>query len=525
VRRHQVALAGGRLPGGPKLTSRGNKATPADEAGDLGLGLARHALLSVAEMRAADAAAIAGGIPGRNLMERAGAAVAEAAMARWPGRSVLVVCGPGNNGGDGFVAARRLQAAGLHVRLALLGERERLAGDAASAASDWVGPVAPLSPDLLKQSDLVVDALFGAGLDRPLTGMALSVIRTIAERGLDCLAVDVPSGLAGDSGEILGAAIPARLTVTFCRAKPGHYLLPGRGYCGELAIADIGIADEIVANLKPRQWLNGPWAWADGLRWPRHTDHKYVRGHVVILGGGRMTGAGRLAARGARRAGAGMVTVLAPPEALDLYAGDQPGLLTAPIAELDRYLADKRVSGVLVGPGNGLEEPTRRHALAALASAIPCLLDADALTVFASSPADLFKAIRGPSLLTPHEGEFARLFASLAGDKLVRTRAAAKAAGGAVLLKGADTVIAAPDGRALINANAPASLATAGAGDVLSGIALGLLGQGMAPFEAGAAGAWLHGAAAARFGLGLIAEDLPEMLPAVLRDLAAGAWN
>ena len=472
-------------------------------------------------MRAGDAAAIASGMAGRSLMERAGVAVADAALAHWPGRPVLVLAGPGNNGGDGFVAARRLQDAGISVRLALLGDRRRLRGDAAAAASEWRSPLAALSPDLLGESELVIDALFGAGLDRPLEGSARATVEAIAVRGLDCLAVDVPSGLAGDNGEILGAAARARVTVTFCRAKPGHYLLPGREYCGALTIADIGISDSIVESLRPRCWLNGPWAWIAQFPWPRPEDHKYRRGHLAILGGSRMTGAARLASRAARRAGAGLVTLLAPSDALDLYAADQPGLLTAPIEELDKYLADPRVSAVLLGPGNGLVPATRRHVLATLASAKPCLLDADAISVFADKPADLFTAIAGPVLLTPHEGEFTRLFHGLAGNKLARARAAAKTAGASVLLKGADTVIAAPDGQALINANAPASLATAGAGDVLAGIAAALLGQGMDPFQAAGAAAWLHGEAARRFGLGLIAEDLAEMLPPVLQDLQA----
>ncbi len=474
-------------------------------------------------MRAADAAAIAGGTSGRALMERAGISVARAAAQRWPGRDMVVLCGPGNNGGDGFVAARHLREAGFRVHMALLGARDRLKGDAALAASDWPGPVLPVSSDLLRESNLVIDALFGAGLDRPLTGDALDLVATIADRGLDSLAVDVPSGLAGDSGEILGLAAPAKATVTFCRAKPGHFLLPGRSYCGELIVADIGIADGVVEKLGPRCWRNGPWAWMEQFHWPEAADHKYRRGHVVIRGGTRMSGAGRLAARAARRAGAGLVTVLAEEAALPLYAADQPGLLTAPLSEIGRYLADRRVSCLLLGPGNGLTDETRIHVQAALASGKACLLDADALGIFANDPAALFSSINGPTLLTPHDGEFSRLFPTLMGDKLVRTRAAAKAAGATVLLKGADTVIASPDGRVLINANAPATLATAGAGDTLAGIASAMLGQGMEPLLAGGAAAWLHGAAAAKFGPGMIAEDLADMLPAVLRDLAA--WH
>jgi NAD(P)H-hydrate epimerase len=477
----------------------------------------RHALLSVAEMRAADAAAVEGGQSGSELMERAGAAVAAAALDRWPGRPVLVLCGPGNNGGDGFVAARRLKEAGASVRLALLGNRDRLAGEATEAAARWKGSLSALAPELLTGQDLVIDALLGAGLARPLEGVALAVVQAMSERAVDSLAVDVPSGLDGDSGAVLGAAAPARLTVTFCRAKPGHYLLPGRTYCGELLVADIGIADSIVDRLAPRQWLNGPWAWR--FRPPEAGEHKYDRGHVLLLGGSRMTGAARLAARAARRAGAGMATLLAAEPALPIYAADQPGLIVAPVGELERYLADRRIAAVLLGPGAGAGAATRKQVLEILSRRKPCVLDADALSAFAGRPQDLFAAIAGPALMTPHEGEFTRLFPGLTGHKVARARAAAELGRSCLLLKGSDTVIAAPDGRALINANAPASLATAGAGDVLAGIALACLGRGMDPLDAGGAAAWLHGAAATRFGPGLIAEDLPEMLPGVLAEL------
>lgn len=480
-------------------------------------GWADHALLTPAQMGEADRLTITGGVAGSVLMEHAGRAVADAVGRHWPRRPVAVLCGPGNNGGDGFVAARRLKEAGASVRLALLGNRDGLRGEAAEAASRWKGSLSALTPELLTGPDLVVDAIFGAGLARPLEGAALAVVQAMSDRKIDSLAVDVPSGLDGDSGAILGAAAPARLTVTFCRAKPGHYLLPGRSYCGELLVADIGIADSIVDRLAPRQWLNGPWAWP--LRPPRAGEHKYDRGHVLILGGRRMTGAARLAARAARRAGAGMATLLAAEPALPLYAFDQPGLIVAPIAELERYLADRRITAVLLGPGAGAGAATKKQVLEVLGRHKASVLDADALSAFSGRPQELFAAIAGPVLMTPHEGEFARLFPGMAGHKLARARAAAALGRGCLLLKGSDTVIAAPDGRALINANAPAHLATAGAGDVLAGIALACLGRGMDAFEAGGAAAWLHGAAAARFGPGLIAEDLPDMLPGVLAEL------
>ena len=480
-------------------------------------------LLSVAEMYLADAAAAAAGIDTMSLMENAGGAVADAILERWSPRRTVVLCGPGNNGGDGFVAARRLAAAGWPVIVALLGQVESLSGDAAAQAAFWAdatgaAPVA-LSPDILDGAELVVDALFGAGLGRPLDGAALATVAAIG--AAPCVAIDMPSGVHGDSGAVLGGAAPAALSVTFCRRKPGHSLLPGRILCGEVVVADIGIPDSVVAEIAPQTWENGPALWDDSYPWPRPEDHKYSRGHALIAGGGEMTGAARLAARAALRVGAGMVTVASPAEAVAIYAASLASLLVRPVsdaAEFAALLDDRRKNAVLVGPGGGIHERTRGQVLAALGTGIACVLDADAISVFAESADELFEAIRGPCLLTPHDGEFARLFAA-GGSKLDRARAAARESGAVVLIKGADTVIAAPDGRAAINANAPADLATAGAGDVLAGLAVGLLAQGMPPFAAACAAAWLHGEAAAQFGPGLIADDLAGELPAVLRRL------
>lgn len=486
------------------------------------------ALLTIAEMARADALAIASGTSGIALMEAAGGAVASEITRRWSPRPVAVLCGPGNNGGDGFVAARRLQEAGWPVVLGLLGARDRLAGDAALAAERWTGPVATASEAVLDGAALVVDALFGAGLARPLDGAARRLVEAIGARRLTCVAVDIPSGVHGDTGQVLGAAPRATVTVTFFRRKPGHLLLPGRALAGETVVADIGIPVSVLETIRPRMHENRPDLWLERYRWPRPEDHKYRRGHALILGGSQMTGAARLAARGARRIGAGLVTVAAPPEAVALYAADQPGLLTASLSDGGAFadlLTDERRNAVLVGPGAGTGDATRRHALAALGAGKACVLDADALTAFADRPQDLFDAIRSPCLLTPHEGEFRRLFPDIDPElgKVDRARTAAQRSGAVLLLKGADTVIAAPDGQALINANAPPDLATAGAGDVLAGFALGLLAQGMTPFDAAAAAAWLQGAAAAAFGPGLIAEDLPDLLPTVLRRLRPAA--
>ncbi len=483
-------------------------------------------ILTVDEMTRADAAAIAAGIPGEQLMEAAGTAVAEAIRARWPRGAVCVLCGPGNNGGDGFVIARLLDAAGWTVRVALLGARENLRGDAALNAGRWRGPVEPVTPAVLEGADLVVDALFGAGLDRPLDGAAREVIEAIGRSSLACVAVDLPSGVQGDTGAVLGAAARAALTVTFCRPKPAHLLYPGRALCGALEVADIGIPEAVLQRIRPNQAANGPDLWRDRFPWPRPMDHKYTRGHVLIIGGAEMTGAARLATQAARRVGAGMATVLCPPAAADIYRIALTGALVATIpdvASFVRRVGDSRTAAVLVGPGNGMSPETREHALRALASGRPTVLDADALSVFSDKPGEMFGAIAGPCLLSPHDGEFARLFGDLdpAAGKLARVRAAATRAGAVVLLKGADTVIAAPDGRAVVNRNAPPTLATAGTGDVLSGLAVGLMGQGMAVFEAACCATWLQGEAARRFGAGLIAEDLSEAIPGVLAALSA----
>ena len=478
------------------------------------------ALLSVAEMYAADAAAARAGTPGLTLMENAGRAVAQAIVRRWEPRPVAVLCGPGNNGGDGFVVARLLADAGWPVRLGLLGSRERLKGDAAAMAARWEGPIEPLAPALLDDAPLVVDALFGAGLARPLDGAALALAEASAARGLACVSVDVPSGVHGDTGAVLGGAFRATLTVTFGRRKYGHLLQPGRECAGELAVADIGIPAAAIEALAPRVHENAPALWQETMPRPAPADHKYSRGHALVVGGdGAHSGAARLAARAALRAGAGVVTVHAPEAAVPLYAAQLTAVMVASTAELRVALADERSNALLIGPGCGTGPATRDQALAALGAGKRCVLDADALTAFRDERAALFAALGPDAVLTPHEGEYRRLF-SHEGDRLSRARAAAAACGAVVVLKGADSVIAAPDGRTAINANAPPTLATAGAGDVLAGFILGLLAQGMPTFEAAAAGVWLHGAAAAAFGPGLIAEDLSETLPRVLAGLA-----
>ena len=399
--------------------------------------------------------------------------------------------------------------------------RDHLTDEARQHAERWRGAVEPLTPAVLDRAELVVDAIFGAGLSRALEGPAADTLTAAARRGLPIVAIDVPSGLMGDTGEALGAAA-AVLTVTFFRKKPGHLLLPGRLLCGEVVVADIGIPPSVLNQIVPDTFENDPGLWVADLPRPHDGGNKYTRGHALISGGYPMTGAARMAARATARAGAGLTTIAVPEIALPIYAAALTSIMVHPLAapeDFDRLLGDRRFSGFLIGPGAGAGAETRTRALALLGTGRPTLLDADAITAFQDDPSSLDRAIVGPCVLTPHDGEFHRLF-DPSGDKLTRTRAAAHRSGAFIVLKGSDTVIAAPDGRAIVNGNAPPTLATAGAGDVLSGIVLGLLAQGMEPFLAAAAAVWLHGAAAVAFGPGLIAEDLPDsLLPGVLRYL------
>ncbi len=483
-------------------------------------------ILSVKEMYAADAAAIALGTAGIVLMENAGLAIAQEIRKRWQPCHVSVLCGPGNNGGDGFVVARLLKAAGWPVRLALLGVSEKLHGDAAVAAAQWDGSVEALDAGVLKDAELVVDALFGAGLARALGGRARDAVEEINRRRIPCVAVDVPSGVHGDSGQVMGAAPQAALTVTFCRRKAAHLLLPGRVLAGEIIVADIGIPDQAVGELGVTLRENSPAAWLPAYPWPKLSGHKYDRGHALVVGGNAVSsGAARLAARGALRIGAGLVTLAAPQSALDVYAAQLTAVMVAPLEQLAQHLRDERKNAVLIGPGCGIGDDTRNRVSAILAAKRACVLDADALTSYEIEPNQLFEQISSDVILTPHEGEFRRLFGSGGGnsDKVRRAREAAAESGAVLIYKGGDTVIAAPDGRAAINTNAPADLATAGAGDVLAGFALGLLAQGMKAFEAACAAVWLHGAVARHFGPGLIAEDLTEGLPGELARLKSMA--
>ncbi|MBN8911163.1 MAG: NAD(P)H-hydrate dehydratase [Rhizobiales bacterium] len=483
-------------------------------------------------MGRADKLAVDHGVQSLALMEAAGQAVADAArqLVR-PGQRVAVLCGPGNNGGDGFVAARLLKRASYDVRLFLAGEKAALKGDAAEMARRFDGPVRALDPFQLESLHLIIDALYGAGLSRPIDGVAAEVVAAVNASGTPVLAVDVPSGLDGATGAAAGPVMHATETVTFFRRKPGHLLYPGRGLCGTVRVADIGIPDRVLSEIAVDTFANEPALWQAQVRWPTHEGHKYARGHAVTVSGpAHATGACRLGARAALRAGAGLVTIASPLDAVSVNAAHLTAIMLKPFEGPDglaAMLEDRRKNAVLLGPGGGVGEAMCRLVEAALRSPASVVLDADALTSFGGNLARLRAAIAQRDdravVLTPHDGEFDRLFGRVPGSRLDRARAGAAESRAVVLLKGPDTVIAAPDGRAAINANAPPWLATAGSGDVLGGFVTGLLAQGMPAFEAAAAAAWLHGAAASDFGPGLIAEDLPERLPIVLARLRSGA--
>jgi hydroxyethylthiazole kinase-like uncharacterized protein yjeF len=493
-----------------------------------------HELLTSDEMAEVDRlAAEAGPFAGIDLMRRAGTAVAAAMLERFPGAAVVhILCGPGNNGGDGYVVARSLAEAGMDVRLWALAA-PKPGTDAAIAAGECPVPSQPLGGFRAGAGEMVVDALFGAGLSKPITGEAAEAVAEVERSGAHVVAVDLPSGISGASGRVLGVAQRAELTVTFFRLKPGHLLYPGRHYCGETMVADIGIDDDVLDKVRPSTFENLPALWQHALPFPGVETHKYKRGLACVFSGGpSATGAARLAAIAAARIGAGAVTVLSPAAAMLVNASHLTAVMLAKVddvTDLNAFIERRKPNAFVLGPGFGIGEKTRELALAVLENG-DCgglVLDADGITSFEDAPASLFITAGSghapPLVLTPHEGEFARLFPGLAKDvalsKLDKARRAAERSHAVIVYKGPDTVIAAPDGRAAINANGTPFLATAGSGDVLAGTISGLLAQGMPAFEAACAAVWMHAEAGSRFGAGLIAEDLPGLLPEVLAEV------
>jgi len=506
-------------------------------------------LVCAAEMRSIEQQAIeTGAATGLALMEAAGRAVVQAVFAQWPELAMgphraRILCGPGNNGGDGFVIARLLADWGWRVELRFWGQCDRLPPDARHAHDRWamMGAVLPVDGQGAGPVDLVVDALFGIGISRPLPPAVLAAIDPLELGDARVVAVDIPSGLCADSGRVLGvAAARADLTVTFHRAKRGHVLAAGPAHCGALVVADIGLrasADGVaVIGPPPRAWIDkGAGQGAGG--------HKYRHGHALILSGAMgKSGAARLAARAALRIGAGLVTVAAPGAAMLENACQLTAIMVRRAdgaGDLAKLLAeDARLGALCLGPGLGVGQGTRDLVAAALAAGgRAVVLDADALSAFADDPAGLFAQIHPHTVLTPHDGEFARLFPDLAVrlmgpvaagpaySRIAATADAAARAGCIVVLKGHDTVVASPKGlvavHAAMGARAVPWLATAGAGDVLAGMITGLMARGHHPWAASTAAIWLHAEAARRFGPGLIAEDLAETLPQVMGALRA----
>lgn len=481
-------------------------------------------LLTASQTRDVEASAMASGHSGAAMMEAAGAAVASFIIRSIEKRQVVVLCGPGNNGGDGFVIARKLRDEGWPVRVGAVAGKDQLQGDAALMAGLYDGEVGKLSPATFEGAELIVDALFGTGLMRAIEGAMRDIVRAANDHGAPIISVDIPSGIHADTGAVLGEAIRAKATMTFVSRKPGHVLFPGRAHAGAVEVADIGVKDELIANARPLLFANHPALWAGRWRRPDHAANKYDRGHAAVVSGPRLrTGAARLAAMAALRAGAGLVTILSPSSACDENAAHLTAIMlreAETAADIAAVLADRRFKAALIGPAAGVGRETTERTIAILRSTAAAVIDADALTSFEGAQASLFDALRPDDVLTPHQGEFSRLFPDLIETaRLPAAIAASKRAGAVIVLKGADTIIAAPDGRTVINSNAPFDLATAGSGDVLGGIIAGIRAQGAPGFEAAAAAAFLHGAAGQVAGPGLIAEDLPNSLPEVFRAL------
>jgi len=481
-------------------------------------------VLTADEMKKADAAAIASGTPGITLMQQAGVSVAMTIARHYEPCNVLVLCGPGNNGGDGFIAAAHLKKAGWNVRVACLVKKSALKGDAALAAKEWESDAEALNSNLgLKDARLVVDAVFGTGFSKGLDPELITLFDKIRTKKIPVVAVDVPSGLDATTGNIAQGTLRADMTITFCRKKIAHMLLPGKDVCGRIHTSFIGITDQTIADLKTSIFENGPALWLRDFPIPQAESHKYTRGHAVVYGGPKRTGAACLGAAAAQKIGCGLVTIASQPESAVIYSSYRASLMVDTWQneeELRGILRDERRNAVLVGPGAGADAATKGIVETILSFNKLAVLDADIFTLFKDDSKALFtKLSPARHVLTPHEGEFERLFGAMEGNKLERARKAAKTANAVVLLKGADTVIAAPDGAAVINTNAPPTLATGGSGDVLAGFITGLMAQGMPPFMASCAAAWLHGECARNHGFGLTAEDIITLLPQILNKL------
>jgi hydroxyethylthiazole kinase-like uncharacterized protein yjeF len=485
-------------------------------------------ILSSAQMKHSEQIANRSGVDGFSLMKAAGKAVADEILARFSSSSVLVLCGPGNNGGDGFVVASLLKKKKWPVTLACAVPIYDLQGAAARASDLWKGPVLSFENLELPEGGIVVDAVFGTGLSRPIEGEIAEVLETVQQSDCTVIAVDMPSGLDGDTGECQGCTPQADVTVTFFRKKLGHVLMPGMDACGEIVVADIGIPDLAIEALGPVVTETSPESgWGGWVADKPSNSHKYDYGHVLVLGGRHMTGAASLVGKSALRAGAGLCTIAAYSEAAPIYKSYCPSLIVETLDELARFkehLKDPRRNTVVIGPGAGLENPPAlKKAVFDTLAAEPkrvCVLDADALTVFADDVRTFYKAVGPHCILTPHEGEFVRIFPDLTGSKIERAKAAAARTKSVIVLKGPDTVVAMPDGTCVVNVTGNGWLATAGAGDVLAGLIAGFAARSLGDlFGAVCAAVWSHGKAAENLGAGLISADLPDQIPLVLKNI------
>lgn len=481
-------------------------------------------ILTAAEMKKADRAAVESGTPAATLIGSAGAGLAQVIRNNMPAGRVLFLCGKGNNGADGFTAAEILRAEGWNIRVACLAKPRELKGDAADCAKAFGGEIESLNSNLpVHSTDLVVDAVFGTGFEGDLPAELVILFDKIRSKKIPVIAADVPSGMNATTGAIAEGTLKPAMTVVFCRKKIAHALQPSRAFCGRLHLVVIPIADDDIAALGTQTFENAPALWLKDFPFPQTQMHKYDRGHVTVYGGAARTGAACLAAHAAQRCGAGVVSITASTDDSALvYRLYRASVMVDPWQTMDDFkalLRDARRNTFVIGPGAGADDKTKNAVLAALDFNKTLVLDADALSVFKDDPAALFGKLSPRHILTPHEGEFARLFGDLLGSKLDRARAAAKTAQAVIVLKGSDTVIAAPDGTAVINTNAPPILATAGAGDVLAGMIAGFAAQGMPSFMASLAGVWLQAAAAKSHGAGLTAEDIIHQIPQALTNL------
>lgn len=474
-------------------------------------------ILTAQEMRQADQSAIAAGAKGIELMTAAGHAVAHKIAQEFAPCPVLVLCGKGNNGGDGFIVAGLLEKAGWPVRVACLSKITELKGDAALAAKTFSGKVEALNSNLgIKDARIVVDAVFGTGFTGTLEPELVTLFDKVRAKSPAVIAVDMPSGIDADSGTIAEGTLKADITVTFCRRKIAHMIYPSRTWCGRVVRSDIGIDDSVIAQQTVLAYENNPALWVASLPVPGHDSHKFTRGHVSVYGGTFRTGAAALAARAAQRAGAGLVSIASADSAQLYYRLAAASLMVDECNTLDDYkaiLADERRTAAVIGPGalpaQGGEEDLRAAVLAAVATPKVVVLDGDVFRAFEHQPAQLFGQLDPTRhVMTPHAGEFLRLFGTPDGSKLDQARAAAKKANAVIVYKGADTIIAAPEGLAVIDVSGPPTLATAGSGDVLAGLIAGFAAQGMPAFFAACASVYLHSHSARLHGLGLTAEDI-----------------